>query len=308
MKTTVSLIIYSAKDTIINTAMVFSTASAANNYINELTHNQSTGVISFKKLRQGHYSLQTIDGITGEISINSVPDNQLRFYLLKSINGTYRETRMFTSRQNAVNYVTKFLDEYDFDPDDEENKLGSWEMKSGNIDVEFNLKATIRKSGKIGLDKYYEILGVDSSSSPEQIRRAYHRRSKETHPDMGGDASEFKKVNEAYEMLKNNSDNKKSKISIDEIVSSPDSADIEYILTEIRRKSKEAYNNSASNARREAAGPTIVIGLVMVGIGALATNISYNAAEEGGSYTIFSGLMIVGGYYILKGIVNLFKR
>jgi curved DNA-binding protein CbpA len=55
-----------------------------------------------------------------------------------------------------------------------------------------------------GID-YYEILGVNKDSSEEELKQAYRKRAFETHPDTGKDKSgeEFKRVNEAYEVLSN---------------------------------------------------------------------------------------------------------
>jgi DnaJ-class molecular chaperone len=48
---------------------------------------------------------------------------------------------------------------------------------------------------------YYSILGVDRSSDQNQIKKAYRDLVKKHHPDRGGDAELFKKINEAYETL-----------------------------------------------------------------------------------------------------------
>ena len=45
-------------------------------------------------------------------------------------------------------------------------------------------------------------LGVSSEADIEEIRAAYRRRVKETHPDQGGDEDEFKRVREAYATAK----------------------------------------------------------------------------------------------------------
>lgn len=48
---------------------------------------------------------------------------------------------------------------------------------------------------------YYEILGVSRDSSPEEIRKAYHKLAHKFHPDKGGDEEKFKEINEAYQVL-----------------------------------------------------------------------------------------------------------
>ena len=48
---------------------------------------------------------------------------------------------------------------------------------------------------------YYEILGVTRLSNASEIKAAYKRRAKETHPDAGGSASAFAQVREAYRVL-----------------------------------------------------------------------------------------------------------
>lgn len=51
---------------------------------------------------------------------------------------------------------------------------------------------------------YYEVLGVARDSSAEEIKKAFRRKARETHPDVsdGEDAEEqFKRINEAYEVL-----------------------------------------------------------------------------------------------------------
>lgn len=49
---------------------------------------------------------------------------------------------------------------------------------------------------------YYNTLGVGKSASPEEIKKAYRQKVKEHHPDKGGDAEYFKRINEAYDTLK----------------------------------------------------------------------------------------------------------
>lgn len=48
---------------------------------------------------------------------------------------------------------------------------------------------------------YYELLGVARGASADDIKKAFRRKAHKLHPDKGGDAEEFKKVNEAYRVL-----------------------------------------------------------------------------------------------------------
>ena len=46
------------------------------------------------------------------------------------------------------------------------------------------------------------VLGVSPGASPDEIREAYHAKSKKYHPDAGGDEWAFRMVARAYEVLK----------------------------------------------------------------------------------------------------------
>jgi len=48
---------------------------------------------------------------------------------------------------------------------------------------------------------YYNTLGVQKNASQDDIKKAYRKLASKHHPDRGGDANEFKKVQEAYETL-----------------------------------------------------------------------------------------------------------
>ena len=59
------------------------------------------------------------------------------------------------------------------------------------------------RSGGMTEREAYEALGLDPSATQETIRSTYRDRAKQLHPDAeGGDESAFKRLNEAYEVLK----------------------------------------------------------------------------------------------------------
>jgi DnaJ-class molecular chaperone len=55
------------------------------------------------------------------------------------------------------------------------------------------------------LKNYYKILGVEKTSTSEEIRKAYHKLAKKYHPDLNQNDLEclikFQSINEAYKVL-----------------------------------------------------------------------------------------------------------
>lgn len=49
----------------------------------------------------------------------------------------------------------------------------------------------------------YAILGVSKDATDEELKKAYRKKSRELHPDTGGDEDAFKELQAAYEVLKN---------------------------------------------------------------------------------------------------------
>ena len=51
------------------------------------------------------------------------------------------------------------------------------------------------------MENYYDILGVNETASPDEIKKTYRKLAMEHHPDKGGDEEKFKKISQAYDIL-----------------------------------------------------------------------------------------------------------
>jgi len=56
--------------------------------------------------------------------------------------------------------------------------------------------------GKQDIEVCYRLLGVSPSARWEEVERAYRRKAKIHHPDLGGDEDAMRALNEAYSVLK----------------------------------------------------------------------------------------------------------
>ncbi len=72
-----------------------------------------------------------------------------------------------------------------------------------NEDMWRNFEKTLRmlEPGYLTRREALEVLGLADNATPEDINRAYRRLAMQHHPDRGGDAEAFEKVQRAYEQL-----------------------------------------------------------------------------------------------------------
>lgn len=67
------------------------------------------------------------------------------------------------------------------------------------------------------LSNPYDILGIDSTASDADVKKAYRDLARKAHPDKGGTEEEFKQINEAYTQIMKGEDPLNSFPEIDEI-------------------------------------------------------------------------------------------
>ena len=70
------------------------------------------------------------------------------------------------------------------------------EIRTDDISLE-----DIMSGNFIDRSTYYTVLGVQSTATEKEIRKAFFKLAKQYHPDKGGDTEHFHLVREAYEVL-----------------------------------------------------------------------------------------------------------
>jgi DnaJ domain len=83
---------------------------------------------------------------------------------------------------------------------------GNASAGGGGSDHQHRQERPSGASGSAGSNskgQYLKMMGLDASKnySKDELKRAYRRRAKETHPDLGGSESAFREVSGAYEWL-----------------------------------------------------------------------------------------------------------
>ena len=51
------------------------------------------------------------------------------------------------------------------------------------------------------MENHYQTLGINSTATADQIKQAYRKLAMQHHPDRGGDAAAFQKIQQAYSVL-----------------------------------------------------------------------------------------------------------
>lgn len=63
--------------------------------------------------------------------------------------------------------------------------------------------AFLQLAAPASADDWWVVLGVRADADEDEVQAAYRKKARETHPDAGGDAEAFKRVNEAFSQWRN---------------------------------------------------------------------------------------------------------
>ncbi len=95
------------------------------------------------------------------------------------------------------------------------------------------------------MENHYKILGIESSATPEEVKKAYFEMAKKYHPDSG-DESEVKKfheVAEAYRVLSDPVTRKAYDISLGLLDSQKKGGDSASVTESVPRGKRETYRD-----------------------------------------------------------------
>lgn len=282
-------------------AVVCDTHSEAVGYINEAIDEWRDIVFEVREEARNVYSVILHGGKILKMSIRSYDTAAVKYHLLKYEHEQYIETRRFSSRERAVNFVKREIDKYDYNTDEDEDEGGSWQLsdEEEDLDIKFVLLVVIIDS--LGPHNHYRVLGVDENATESEIKVAYRRRAKECHPDAGGDAERFQEVQNAYqEVLRRGASARSSSPSEAYL-----SGNVRYFVTNKLAEMEETAESCLLDEARSVAKRKIYTGVAWMvgGITLSAATYSASSASGGDQYVMFYGAIGFGVWSIMRGLV-----
>ena len=287
-------------------AFSFDSHDDAVDYINACSEYAGDNMREMSSNDADSHEMTLRNGKTIKITIEEYPDSKVRYDLSYIKNGRHVETRRFTKRRLAVNFANNILDDLDCYADENENEFGEWSVD----DPERNLKAHLGISLVILGNKEssdYDILGIKSTATSDEVKRAFRKMAVKYHPDKGGDPKKFQKIHDAYERITNGS-SKSSKQSLSASFGNMDMRCFFKNFDDMQARMKAEFDAELEpvleQIRSKASG-ILGRGILEAIIGGILTAASYNSSSPGGTFTIFSGLIIIGIWNFFKGLYYL---
>ena len=145
----------------------------------------------------------------------------------------------------------------------------------------------------------YQVLGVARDASDAEIKAAFRRIARQTHPDATGtgDSTAFRAASDAYALLSN----PQSRAAYDASG---------FVDAQAVAQGRDAILARIQHVRamvaegRRVAHAEMVKGLLWFGGGAAVSLVGYASAKPGGSYPVLWGAIIFGGWQALRAAMH----
>lgn len=162
------------------------------------------------------------------------------------------------------------------------------------------------------MKNYYQILDIDKSANQEEIKTAFRKKAKETHPDMHNGSEYytelFKEVAEAYDVLSNPI--RRSKY--DKALNSGTAYN--YEENSGFNTKEDLYNyikeyiivmTAQAEVAKIKAKSALFKGIFWLVLGVVITCISYFSAVQngGGTYYVMGGAIVFGGIQAIRAFI-----
>lgn len=183
----------------LDAAASFSSYQYAIDYLNACIDAANIKIADFGNYAPDCFKMLLKDDRDFNIRIERQPDTDVRYDLKTAKNGRVIETRRFVNREYAVNYAHKLLRSKGYAASALGDKEGFWVIEDINgTKYEIGIGLAILGGAK---SSDFDILGIKSTATEDEIKKAYRTKVKENHPDRGGDAIKFEKIQKAYEHI-----------------------------------------------------------------------------------------------------------
>ncbi len=289
------LVIYSLDS--LKSAHFFESHDDAVDFINECSDIGKSVIEDLHKTAKEDQYIATLTS-GQELKIKIVPqwNANVRYDLTYAKNANRPITRRFTTKKNAIEYAHKILDELDASADPGEDERCEWLLNDPerNLHAHLIISLVILGEGHGGDD--FKTLGCSSHDSKDEIKTAFKKLALKYHPDVGGDDKKFAEINEAYQRIMDGHPKKQSR-SVEEEYSC---FDIKYFFRHIGKAISDTKLKLYAEIRSKASS-LMGSGVAMFVIGLILTSISSSSAKPGGTYIVFTGLLLVGIWRFLKG-------
>ena len=292
---------------VIKSGYSFDSYDDAVDYINECTDSATGRMNELVNVGEDKYRMTLKNGAVINIEIKEYPDSRVRYDVSYDRNGRHIETRRFTRRSLAVNYANSVLGDLDSYADPNENEHGEWVLDDQNRELRAHLVLKLVIVGERDRDDY-RVLGLNDRATKEDAKKAFRKLAIKYHPDKGGDQKKFEEIYRSYERIIKGVASRSGAQKVQESFNNIDMRNFfdsyDELQEEMRQETEAAMQPFYDEIRAKAAS-LVVMGIIEFLLGAGITAASYNSASPGGTYTIFSGLILVGAYNFFRGLYYL---